>query len=112
MASEGLQSRSERTAKSGVLHRNEWLDLADFVEKLGAKNLREFFQSRTARRARCFGPVSGEKQFEVLLRANIFVIRRHRPKNPSFSTESAMKSHSPGANERLVDTESGHPEAN
>ena len=32
--------------------------------------------------------VSGEKQFEVLLRANIFVIRRHRPKNPSFSTES------------------------
>ncbi len=29
MASEGLQSRSERTAKSGVLHCNEWLDLAD-----------------------------------------------------------------------------------
>ncbi len=25
--------------------------------------------------------------------------------------ETAMKSHSPGANERLVDTESGHPEA-
>ncbi len=28
-----------------------------------------------------------------------------------FETASAMKSHSPGANERLVDTESGHPES-
>ncbi len=63
--------------------------LADCVEKLGAKNLREFFQSTPARRVRCFGLLSHAKQFEVPLRANIFVIRKHRLEASSFSTESA-----------------------
>ncbi len=37
---------------------------------------------------RCFEPLSREQQFEVPLRANIFVIRKHRLEAPSFSTES------------------------
>jgi len=60
------------------------------VEKLGGTNLKQFIQSPTARRERCFGLLSREKQFVVPRRANVFLIRKHRPENPSFSTEPAV----------------------
>jgi hypothetical protein len=61
--------------------------MAYSVEKLGQSNPKQFFQSPTAWRVRCFGLYSREKQFEVPLRTKIFVIRKHRLEAPSFSTE-------------------------
>jgi hypothetical protein len=71
----------------GWISSAERREAADSVEKLGQSNLKRFFQSPTARRVRCFGPLSREQQFEVPLRAKLFVIWKHRLEASSFSTE-------------------------